>query len=163
MAIFAGPAAKTANLGALAKAKEMAAAGSPRNDIWNETGWFQGPDKNWRFEIPDKNARFDFDALPELNKGQPAGDLVPLDQALYHPALFDAYPELQSSWIRRQSELGGRLNPIDKEISIGPNIPGDLQTTPLASTLHEVQHLIQDKEGFSLGSGMHDPFPKDMN
>ena len=43
--IFAGKGAKTADLAKLAKAEEMTATGLPREQIWNETGWFQGPDK----------------------------------------------------------------------------------------------------------------------
>jgi len=56
LGIFGGRLAKTADHAALAKAEEMAAAGAPREDIWNQTGWFQGADKKWRFEIPDDAA-----------------------------------------------------------------------------------------------------------
>jgi hypothetical protein len=58
LAIFAGPAAKTANRAALKTAQEMAAKGASRDAIWNETGWFKGVDGNWRFEIDDSASQF---------------------------------------------------------------------------------------------------------
>lgn len=56
--IFAGAKAKTADLAKLARAEDMFKAGAPREAIWNETGWWQGPDQQWRFEIPDNEARY---------------------------------------------------------------------------------------------------------
>lgn len=53
---FGGRLAKTADQAALAKAEEMAAKGAPKDAIWNETGWFQGVDGKWRFEIDDSGA-----------------------------------------------------------------------------------------------------------
>ena len=57
MKIFAGKGAKTADIPKLEKAQDMAKAGSPREAIWKETGWWQGPDKQWRFEIPDNMSK----------------------------------------------------------------------------------------------------------
>lgn len=54
--IFGGRLAKTANHSALARAEEMAAQGVPREQIWKDTGWFQGVDGKWRFEIDDSTA-----------------------------------------------------------------------------------------------------------
>lgn len=56
-AIFAGPMARTANKVMLRRAEELASQNAPREQIWNETGWFQGPDKKWRFEIDDSNLK----------------------------------------------------------------------------------------------------------
>lgn len=56
LGIFGGRSAKTANQEMLAKAEQMAAEGAPREEIWRATGWFQGPDKKWRFEIDDSKA-----------------------------------------------------------------------------------------------------------
>lgn len=54
--IFAGPTAKTADHTALAKAQELAASGASRDDIWRDTGWMQGVDGKWKFEIDDSGA-----------------------------------------------------------------------------------------------------------
>ena len=54
--IFGGRLAKTADQAKLAQAEKMAAEGAPREQIWSQTGWFQGPDKKWRFGIDDSNS-----------------------------------------------------------------------------------------------------------
>lgn len=55
--IFAGRNAKTADLPALARAKRADQRGASREDVWQENGWFKGPDDKWRFEIDDSGAR----------------------------------------------------------------------------------------------------------
>jgi hypothetical protein len=60
-AMFLGVGAKNANLGALARAEELAASGADRKEIWSETGWFQGADNKWRFEVPDNELRLNTD------------------------------------------------------------------------------------------------------
>jgi GNAT superfamily N-acetyltransferase len=65
VATFAGRAAKTADLGALTKAQELDEFGAGRREIWDETGWFKGPDDKWRFEIDDSMAQFDTNRLPK--------------------------------------------------------------------------------------------------
>lgn len=52
--IFAGRNAKTADMDAMARAEGMAAQGASRDDIWRDTGWFQGVDGQWRWEIDDR-------------------------------------------------------------------------------------------------------------
>lgn len=54
--MFAGPNARTADRAALTRAQEMAASGASRDEIWANTGWFQGVDGKWRFEIDDSGA-----------------------------------------------------------------------------------------------------------
>jgi hypothetical protein len=56
LGIFGGRLAKTADLEALARAQQMEAAGGLKHSIYDATGWFKGPDDQWRFEIPDNNA-----------------------------------------------------------------------------------------------------------
>lgn len=70
--LFGGQRAKTANRGALQKAGNLYQKASkgwnPANgtiippqaieDIFDKTGWFLGPDGEWRFTIPDKGVRF---------------------------------------------------------------------------------------------------------
>ena len=54
--VFAGINALTADKEALAKAQEMIARGDFPDDVWQETGWGQGADGKWRFEIDDSKA-----------------------------------------------------------------------------------------------------------
>ena len=55
--VFAGINALTADKEALAKAQEMIARGDFPDDVWQETGWGQGADGKWRFEIDDSKAK----------------------------------------------------------------------------------------------------------
>lgn len=55
---FAGPQSETADIHALARAKDMIAGGASAEQVRRETGWFRGPDMKWRYEISDEDARF---------------------------------------------------------------------------------------------------------
>ena len=81
--IFAGPKAKTADVAAMDRAKEMAAQGLSRDDVWRETGWFTGADGKWRFEIDDSNA------FPSVNSnhGELRDGSGRNGDVIYHPDL----------------------------------------------------------------------------
>lgn len=55
---FGGRNAATADLRALSNAEQLAAEGADRRRIWDETGWFQGVDGKWRFEIDDSGMKY---------------------------------------------------------------------------------------------------------
>ena len=135
---FAGEKAITANVGKLDQAKAMLEKGADEVEIWQKTGWFKDKDGAWKFEIGDSKAKI---------KNQNADKLGDL---LEHKELFKAYPELKDIKIKKISdEKGEKLgyyDPNKKEIGI--NNIGDKSTL-----MHEVQHAIQDIEGFAKGSG----------
>ncbi len=153
--IFGGRLAATADKAALARAEEMASKGAGRDDIWNATGWFQGPDQKWRFEIPDNNSVIGAKAQEELlgqgsSHGKAAG-------VLWHNDLYAAYPELRNtdmaSHIRdvpggsyMTASVNGMRTP-DMALAIGPT-PESVRSV----ALHEMQHGVQGREGFSPGA-----------
>jgi len=145
--IFAGVSAKTADLAKLDEAKQMQAAGIPDEQIWRETGWTAGfPDKKWRFEIPDNEAKFKLHELPLDAYGSQEANAL---DALQHPVLKSAYPELNDiSMIHYPSEeyRGASFIPQDKTIMLGREAIKD-KSVPL----HELQHAIQEREGFARG------------
>jgi hypothetical protein len=64
--VFAGINALTADKEALAKAQQMIAQGVEPAKVWHETGWGQGADGKWRFEIDDSKARLrDYQFTPK--------------------------------------------------------------------------------------------------
>ncbi|NBW23160.1 MAG: hypothetical protein EBR82_85975, partial [Caulobacteraceae bacterium] len=85
---------------------------------------------------------------------------IPLSYILDHPALFEAYPEI--AWIPvsfNASDIDidsvGLYDPIQNIIALNPaTISNELQNPrkTLSTILHEVQHWIQSKEGFSTGA-----------
>ena len=137
---FAGEKAITANVGKLDQAKAMLEKGANEVEIWQKTGWFKDKDGAWKFEIGDSKARLN----PNFKSGGKLGEL------LEHEELFKAYPELKDIKIKKISDEGGEklgyYDPNKKEIAI--NNIGDKSTL-----MHEVQHAIQDIEGFARGSG----------
>lgn len=142
--IFGGRLAATADQAALAKAEKMAAEGSSRDDIWNSTGWFQGADNQWRFEIPD-NKSF-FRALPMPDR--PPGDTV--GRQLIHDQLYAAYPEAADiglRWMNTKETRPGQVKGLYSEGQIDLFGSRDASST----LLHELQHDIQRREGFAPG------------
>ncbi|WP_103642149.1 LPD23 domain-containing protein [Campylobacter concisus] len=133
---FAGEKALNASANKLSKAKAMLEKGEDEVKIWQSTGWYKDKDGAWKFEIDDSPAKI---------KNQNADKLGDL---LEHKELFKAYPELKDIKIKKiideKGENLGYYDPNKKEIAI--NNIGDKSTL-----MHEVQHAIQDIEGFARG------------
>lgn len=151
--IFGGRLAKTADTDALAKAEELAKAGAPREQIWNDTGWFKGGDGKWRFEISDNASLIGAKAQEELAQ-QGSSKAVDL---LSHKDLYSAYPDLKkigtSARINEtpggsyfSSEINGEPGPGAIYLR-GPDV-GQIHST----SLHEMQHAVQNAEGLARGS-----------
>lgn len=137
VAMFAGPGAKNANLGALQRAKELKAQGADARRIWDETGWFEGVDDGWRFEIDDSAAFLEHPA------GSPKGA-----EMLRHDVLAEAYDLSNVQQAIRPGDVAkGRYDPEFKTIMAqGPSI-SDRRSV----ALHEMSHVVDDLEGFAEG------------
>lgn len=146
--IFGGRLAKTADQAALAKAEQMAAQGVDRTDIWNETGWFQGVDGKWRFEIPDNEAAVTADVWPGSENGSVS--MAPLSDNIAHSEAFSAYPDLgRVNSIVESGGGSGSYGPVD---GVETLYASGVAPSPLTSTaLHEMQHAVQSREGFARG------------
>lgn len=162
--IFAGPTAKTADQSALARAEELAASGASREDIWSQTGWFQGADGKWRFEIDDSKAFYDPDALSELrslasDEGRafdPMKDTSFLGGVVDHRPLFEAYPGASDVPVHflPKSRLGdakGAYSSSLDRLTLSDELS---DKEALSYVLHEAQHAVQKREGFSGGTGL---------
>jgi hypothetical protein len=145
----------------------MAASGSPREAIWNETGWFQGVDGKWRFEIDDSSSRMKVDSRGRPDYTTPhernvKGD-IRLKDALDHPAFFDAYPHVAEYPFTIDAPRGslGGFDPTTKQIyAVRDPLSMTMDTVTrrespnqLAVVLHEAGgHGVQDAEGFAKGA-----------
>ena len=143
--IFAGPKAANADHAAKARAEALEAAGADRADILQDTGWFRGEDGMWRFEIDDRPASLNLSV---------ADDSKPLSEALRHPDLHAAYPQLAKTEIGLvdlggPKILGGYVRPDGDDASMIWLKPD--ASDKLNFTLHETQHAIQNIEGFAGG------------
>lgn len=153
---FAGQNAKTADKFQLANAQSRLENGEDAETVRKETGWHKGVDGKWRFEIDDSKAKLN---KPFPVKGQLWGDIfnyvvndysggIKLIDMLEHEALYSAYPQLKDIGVFMQDGDGASFIPSLNSIYIGK----DAQMYKVKSTLlHEIQHAIQEQEGFARG------------
>lgn len=139
--IFAGESSDTADLKALSIARQMEKDQAAPREIWQETGWYKGLDKEWRYEISD------------------VGSGVK-DGKFYHPDLEKAYPSMFKEWnflvmsaeedenLAKEPDTYGYTDPATKTIVVRDTLQGEEQRKIF---VHEFQHAVQAQEGFTLG------------
>ena len=148
-------------------AEDMEKAGKDAKTIWKATGWERGKDGKWRYEIPDFKK---FDPFGNLKgRSEDNGGEKTLEDYIDAPDLFAAYPELARMKViveDLEGEFSGWYNPNDKTISLDRDILESAKSdndydalgaeVEMKLTLvHEIQHAIQEIEGFSLGDNPH--------
>ena len=149
--IFAGPMAETADLAALDTAKKMAETGAKREDIIDKTGWFQGADKKWRFEIPDNTSYADVESL--AGEGIKLGSKLPLNNVFSHNPLYKAYPETATTDVRLMRSTDPFAVSSGEKYPLFVSLPeGSSDKLARAKLIHEAQHLVQRQEGFAEGA-----------
>lgn len=154
LGIFGGRMASTADLNALQRAEKMAAEGADRQAIWDATGWFQGGDKKWRFEIPDDKAKLNPNTFGtgDMPGGYPQEG--PIAGQLWHPDLYAAYPDARRARGHFENDTtGGSYQEAAHSPTGDEVIKVSAKTVPNARSvaLHEAQHLVQAREGFAPG------------
>lgn len=191
---YAGRNANGANLESLREAQEMQAAGADMESIRKATGWHEGMDGKWRWEIDDSKMEYHRagDALfgrnhPEYAEQQRLeqkmlyGELTDTEQArlraltetwgrernrlservergnarledvLDHEELFRAYPQLSHVRVVFDETPKGVLGSFSAEGN-QITISEELRDAPQDVLIHEIQHAIQNAEGFAKGS-----------
>lgn len=160
-AMFIGSKAKTWDAAAAARAIELEKAGVPAPSIWSQTGTLRGPDGLLRQEIDDSGALFNTSTINGIKR---ENDLVgvgsnfdygPINGFLDHGPLKEAYGTdlTNSTFIGNKNTLlgdgvHGSYDPHAGSITINaPAKAADARST----MLHELQHAIQQREGFAKG------------
>lgn len=144
-------------------AQRMEEAGESPETIRVATGWERNPyDNEWRYLQPDDLAYetqlleqliADFDVAKDFNEMAFDTDgAVELQDIMGHPELYQIYPSARfiKVFVKKSkptSGLQGSFNPENKTITLYTGAKD-----PLGTLLHEVQHWVQDKEGFPTGS-----------
>lgn len=151
--MFIGPNAASFNKITALKAQELEKLNKTAEEIWQQTGTFRGPDKQWRQEISDKGSKITEDVYNQISANKQFKGTM--GQALQHEELYKAYPQT----------AGIHTTMYADEIPSGSLMPGRGGTfqTPLltvggpssmaqrSTSLHELQHAIQQREGFASG------------
>lgn len=171
--MFIGKGAKTWDAIKAQQAEELLGKGVDPREVWQQTGTFRGVDNALRQEIPDNAASFtqnvdEYGALKAKKKtgqeqankyyGPLSETRATLDKALSHDLMFSAYP--QHAGIEADIYAGGnfprgRYTPTYKGLSdelVGRiEARGGDDAETLSTTLHELQHAIQQREGWAMG------------
>ena len=176
--MFAGRMAKTADQNKLKQAEKMIADGKNRDEVWKETGWYKDVDGQMKFEIDDSKVDFDNESYKRFRRMR-EGSEVPLSTTFPHKEIAKAYPigarsptGVGDPWkgigfddavlIRGVSqEGGGSASPGGFDyVNLNTGYEGPKLARPgMRSTmLHEIQHLIQGKEGFGIGGDLDKRF-----
>lgn len=147
--IFVGKGSKTWDAAAAKRAEELEAQGVSPEEIWQQTGTFRSPDGQLRQEISDFRAQW-----------TATKDRGVASEMLEHPELYAAYPDVAQIPVKvvKRETRGGQYQPAiegtrPESIEIGPKNSQNI-------AIHELQHAIQEREGFSRG-GM--PFSTDKS
>jgi hypothetical protein len=157
---FAGRRADNRCLAALDEARMMQQAGDAPELIWKATGWLYGRDEMWRFEIDDsQSAPKENWSLWGQNKRAVEHRLCDLID--FWP-LFDAYSDLRYQKVvidpslRTETAMYGRLEDTIYLFAERGEGATSLSKRQLSSLHHELQHKLQEIEGFSPGGSPFD-------
>ena len=155
---FAGVRAETADHGALAQAQARVAHGENAEHVRQETGWHQGTDGQWRFEIADDRAKIRKNGVRKKNptfndvyrKTRFEMGSNFLEDFLEHKTLYAAYPRLRRAFVALETDpgLAGSYEAETNTIRLNGELSLDEALTTL---LHEIQHVIQEQENFARG------------
>lgn len=141
---YAGRKSRTADQSAYNDALRMKHnEGADNEEIRQATGWFEGRDGKWRYELDDSKVRVK-DDLHTYGT---------LKEVIDAPELFAAYPDAENIFVSFENTNGksGAYNPEFDSISLNAELKSDPEK--LKSTLlHEMQHAIQNREGFASGA-----------
>lgn len=119
-------------------------------EVWRQTGWFMDDaDQNMKFEVSDAGAKV---TIPSDGLKVDNGTAYYLGDVLDHPELYKYYPQLREVAFIISDKLSGRrayTNIYSDEPSTIV-ISKDVATQKTV-VMHEVQHIIQEIEGFAVG------------
>ena len=125
------------------KAVYLSSKGYKNDQILKETGWFES-DGKWKWEIPDEYFKLKNNA--NLSNGE-----HDLSEIIDHDLIFMVYPDLAKQKVIVSNKTGRSFyNTIDDKIYL--KIGEKNRSAIELSLLHEVQHSIQNIEGFDGGT-----------
>jgi hypothetical protein len=142
LGIFGGQGAKEAPLRMRDIAEKALAAGKDPDEVWKYTGWKPGMEGKMRFEIDDRNAKL----ISNLDDYEMLSVPKPLPEVYQHPDLYKQYPELKNVNVVSTIESGGSFDAKNNLIHVGTG-----SSDKLGTLTHEIQHWVQQKEGFARG------------
>jgi hypothetical protein len=139
--MFVGPSAKD-----IVKAEGMAMRGASKKEIQDTLLMHKKPDGFWRKEISDSG-------LGQRLHGPANGieEYTPMGSTYPHPELYDQYPNMKNintTWNNQDSGGSYTKNGPMEYVNLPQNADWETQGK---TTIHELQHAVQEKEGWARG------------
>lgn len=159
--MFGGRKMATYNAADEMMASKMEEIGKTPEQIHLATGMSRDAAGNWVKEIPDQGMSLVPKDHPNWQRAKK--EAIPLSTVVNHPLLETAYPDLLHEIkikVDPELETAGSFNPSKKTLTIrsletleeaGKKNPS---RTPISVIAHELQHGIQELEGFPRGSNV---------
>ena len=148
----AGTNANFADIEKLFEAEDMLEDGASMQEIYKATGWHLEKDGQWRFEIPDDLNKIDVKQLAQPNQ------ILDLEDVYDNEALYRAYPFLRLIEIhtidRNEQEYKGYTQNGDIYLVVDENSLRVDGISLKCTLVHELQHIIQDRENFATGGSI---------
>jgi len=165
--MYAGEHATTADFGNLERAKTMNAEKQDKQIIWQTTGWFKGPDNKWRFEIDDNEMELKKESLnPNYwNKNTERIEqrfTGQLGDIIKHDRLFENYRQLKEvrGYLNVHPDYEKKgvfvVNPSFSIVNSYIELKAPNEEELRKALAHEIQHWIQDYEGFARGTNIRE-------
>lgn len=134
-------------------AVQMAKKGCDPTLIKIQTGWEKGVDGLWRYEIDDPF--LSTEAIEDYVKPR-FGEAINIRMLLRDKQILAAYPEFQEltlyAMYSPRNGTAGYYNPATNGMVVSMGSPSDKFEYQIEGVLlHEIQHLIQEIEGFARG------------
>ena len=152
-ATAAGIGARTADSAALRRAEALEKRGTDNETIRQETGWYRGMDGQWRFEIDDSKIKLRYEATAE-NGRETIPNYTTLGNLIDAPELFAAYPDMRNMDVVFQDLNDGAYGAYNRQfdsIDLSRKLKSS-QYDLLDTLTHEIQHAVQNREGFTRGT-----------
>ena len=156
MGTFIGAGSKLFDAKKAFEAAKMLKQGVPEAEVFKATGTAKGLDNQFRQEISDENALIKgvgkFGDVYEQRKTAYGVTTPTVEEVMRHPELFEAYPQLKGNQVMllpATSRNNASYSPAERIIRVNPNLTADQARS---SMLHELQHGVQEIEGFNKGT-----------
>ena len=152
-ATAAGIGTRTADSAALRRAEALEKSGTDNETIRQETGWYRGMDGQWRFEIDDSKIKLRYEATAE-NGRETIPNYTTLGNLIDAPELFAAYPDMRNMDVVFQDLNDGAYGAYNRQfdsIDLSRKLKSS-QYDLLDTLTHEIQHAVQNREGFTRGT-----------
>lgn len=128
-------------------AQQLEKSGVSPEEIWRQTGTVRGVDGKLRQEISDVGSKITDNVYEGIVKNKRFEGKM--GDALSHPELYKAYPDTADigTGMYAWNTPEGTYERVSRTITAG----GPGTTSQKSAALHEIQHDIQQKEGFAKG------------